>query len=119
MPLTGNQSNQFAQWGQLGELATLSKSDASAMPANVQTISTATQAVAGFTYTMTASLALTLPANPMRGDRVGWYDASGTRTASIVPGFGRNIRSVSGAMILDTEYTSGVLTYADDQQGWV
>lgn len=119
MPISGSQSNQFAQWGQLGELATLSKADVPSLPSNVQTISTSTQAVAGFTYTFTASLTLTLPANPLRGDRVGWYDASGTSTSVIAPGFGRRIRSLAENMTLDIEYTSGVLTYVDDTQGWV
>lgn len=118
MTLPGSQANQFIQNGQAGELAYLNKADVPSLPSNVQTISTATQAVSGFTYTFTASLVLTLPANPLKGDRVGWYDASGTRTASIAPG-ARNIRSVAGTMILDTEYTSGVLTYVDDTQGWV
>lgn len=84
----------------------------------VQVISGNTNATASYTYVLTASLTLTLPASPTVGDFIKVSNASGTATA-IVARNGSNIQSLAENMTIDVVDASFTLVYADATRGWV
>jgi hypothetical protein len=84
----------------------------------VQVISTNTTAVASYTYVLTASLTLTLPATPTVGDYVTVTNSSGTITATIARN-GSNIQSLAENMTIDVIDAAFRLVYADATRGWV
>ena len=80
-------------------------------------INTNTTAVKGTSYTITASLVLTLPASPTAGNKVGFSNVSGTTTATISPG-AEKIMGTTGSMTLDLA-AGGTLSYSGATYGWV
>lgn len=84
----------------------------------VEVISTNTTAVASRTYVLTASLTLTLPANPTPGDWVNIVNRSGT-TTPIVARNGQKIMGLAEDMLLDNANASLRLVFVDATRGWV
>ena len=85
---------------------------------SVSVISGNTNAVAGQTYIMTATLVLTLPATPAVGNWVSFQNSSGVLTCSVARN-GSNIMSLAEDLTVDVLYASFTLVYADATRGWV
>jgi len=85
---------------------------------NVLVIGTATTAIQGNTYVLTASLTLTLPSSPSAGHSVQIYNASGVSTCVIARN-GSNIMSTAEDMTVDKLNAGFTLVYADTSRGWV
>lgn len=81
-------------------------------------ISTNTNAVAGYTYVLTADLTLTLPATPTSGQFVTIVNRSGVLTP-IVGRNGSNIMGLAEDMTINSLNASLTLMYADATRGWV
>lgn len=85
---------------------------------NIQVINANTAAAPSQTYVLTASLTLTLPAEPQPGDWVAFANFSSTPTP-VVARNGKNIMGLSEDMTLDKNYHFGTLVYADADRGWI
>ena len=84
----------------------------------VGVISTSTTAVSNSVYVLTASLTLTLPADPAVGDSIKISNRSGVATCVL----GANNKKIMGAasnLTLDTATASFELIYSGTDQGWV
>lgn len=81
-------------------------------------ISTNTNAVNGGFYMLTASLTLTLPANPSSSDVVHVSNRSGVGTC-VIDRNGSNIMGLAENMTLDSAQQPFSLVYADATRGWV
>mgnify|MGYP006292861487 CR=1 FL=1 len=84
----------------------------------VQVIGTNTAATASYTYVLTASLTLTLPASPTAGDFVKISNRSNTLTC-VVARNGQPIMGVAEDMTIDAIDVGFMLVYADATRGWV
>lgn len=64
---------------------------------------------------------LALPLNPMRGDKVTFYDAGGAFATHnlIIDGNGSKINSAADAVTVSTNGASGVALYKDSTTGWI
>jgi hypothetical protein len=85
---------------------------------NVSVVGTNTTAVSSYTYVMTATMTLTLPASPAAGDWVNVINVSGVTT----PVIGRNssnIMSSATDLTFDVSNAGVTLIYADATRGWV
>lgn len=85
-------------------------------PFKPQVISSATNAAASHAYVLTASLVLTLPANPKVGDTILYANESGVNTGS----FARNGKKIKNS---SSNYTpavdeKGTLIFTGDSYGW-
>lgn len=81
-------------------------------------ISTNTTAVAGKTYVATATVTLTLPAQPAVGDTVGFNNQQNSTTSVIDPGTNK-INAISETMQVDTAFASMQLVFTGTTNGWV
>ena len=93
-------------------------SDANDARYSVNVISANDTAVSGAVYVFTASLTLTLPANPEVGESIKISNRSGVGTCVL----GRNGNKILGAaddLTLDTASASFELIYSGTAQGWV
>lgn len=89
-----------------------------ALDEGMSVIGTSTAAVAYKTYTLTASLTLTLPASPSAGQWVGVINRSAT-TTPVIGRNGQNIMGLAEDMTLDNANASLTLVFADATRGWV
>ncbi len=85
---------------------------------NVQVIGSPASAVSSYTYVLTASTTLTLPATPAAGDWVTAQNSSGT-TTPVIARNGNNIMSLAEDLVLDSTDVPVTLVYADATRGWV
>jgi hypothetical protein len=76
-----------------------------------------TLALAGYSYFLTASLTLTLPASPTPGDTVAFRNLSGA-LACVIARNGSNIMGSANDMTLDDVNAHGCLLYVDATRGW-
>lgn len=83
----------------------------------VSVISTNTNAVVGYTYIVTASLTLTLPASPVSGDRITISNRSGAVTC-VVARNGNRIMSLTEDMTIDLTNAAFSLVYSNATLGW-
>lgn len=89
-----------------------------ALDEGMSVIGTSTAAVAYKTYTLTASLTLTLPASPSAGQWVGVINRSAT-TTPVIGRNGQNIMGLAEDMTLDNANATLTLTFADSTRGWI
>jgi len=86
-------------------------------------ISGDTDAEADKGYLMNASgnITITLPANPLEGDSVGFADYKELATTYTlkIGANGKNIMGSSDDLTIDVDGGGGVLTYSDATEGWV
>lgn len=80
-------------------------------------IGTSSPIVTGQTYVMTASVTLTLPANPLPNWTVRIINASNT-TTGIIARNGKNIQGLAQDVTIDVLNSTTTLVYIDDTRGW-
>ena len=81
-------------------------------------ISTSTTAVNGTYYIATGTLTLTLPLSPVKGNIVGFSNASGSIT-SVIARNNQNINSLAQDMTVNKAYAAFTLQFSDTTRGWV
>jgi hypothetical protein len=84
----------------------------------VSVIGSNANAVTNTLYVFTASLTLTLPANPNTGDFIKISNRSGVATCVLARN-GSNIMGSASDLTLDTASASFELIYSDTTNGWV
>lgn len=89
-----------------------------ALDEGMSVIGTSTAAAAYKTYTLTASLTLTLPSSPTAGQWVGVINRS-TTTTPVIGRNGQNIMGLSEDLTIDNANASLTLVFADATRGWV
>jgi hypothetical protein len=75
----------------------------------------------GYMFDVSANATLTLPANPLEGDSVGFADYKDLATTYTlkIGANGKNIMGSSDDLTISVNGLSGVLTYSDAARGWI